>query len=147
MDEGDVDTSCENQMWCLYILFGQAPVAGWQAWFPQSHVEEQLMPYWLRGHELLQLQQRLNGERHSSESYTKLKTTYKYHCTLTSHPGSQADKCNFLSHGHSGHDCRFYTGGGSHLRKYHLCRVCHICREGEVQNKVNKDIKPPCVKI
>lgn len=30
-DKGDVDTSCENQMWCLYILFGQAPVAGWQA--------------------------------------------------------------------------------------------------------------------
>ncbi len=122
-------------VWCLDILFGQAPVAGWQAWFPQSHVEEQLMPYRFGGHVLLQLQQRLNSEGDLSYSW-KLKTNFKYHSTLTSHPGSQKDKCSFLSHDHSDREGRSYTGNDSHLRMYHLCRVCHICREGEVQSKV-----------
>lgn len=61
--------------------------------------------------------------------FHQVKTTYKYHCTLTSHPGSQEDTCNFLSRDHSGPDSRFYTGIDNHLRRFHLCRVCHICRE------------------
>lgn len=122
----------------LYILCGQAPVLGWQARFPQSHTEVQLTPYWWTGHVLLQLQTGTNSERWAFKSKVTFKgnsfhreeTTYKYHCTLTSHHGSPEDTRNFLSHDHSGRDSRFYTGIDNYLRRCHLCRVCYICREG-----------------
>lgn len=51
---------------------------------------------------------------------------------LTSHPESQDDKDNFLSHDHSDRDSKGCTGNGSCPQTYHYCTAGHTWKGSEI---------------